>query len=307
MSGDLQRQVDELRGEVTALRERKARRLGWRRRLPLGIVALLVGLVPLSLVAAGPTFSDLGDAAAVHRPNIQAIGDAGITTGFEDAANPGQRTYNPKGLVTREEMASFLARTAGIGGNPPVANAKTAQTASNADKLGGKFPTDYLLAGQPVANATNAAQLGGVAANAYALKTDLNNGANAPVYYRVGGNIEFAPGTLAEVTITNNSQSTQRWEIRGQFSMSVANNDPAVCPCSISAGIYGPGNLSYSPQVYEFYSARPIFRAVPIMVMVYAEPGSTTFRLDVTSSPSGLRVVNPILIAEYHPVVITQP
>jgi len=63
----------------------------------------------------------------VHRGNIQAIGNAGITTGFAGPANPGQRTYNPKGLVTREEMASFLARAAGLGDNPPVANAATIQ------------------------------------------------------------------------------------------------------------------------------------------------------------------------------------
>jgi len=113
------------------------------------VVGLLVALMPLSLFAAGPVFSDLGTAAPVHQPNIQAIGDAGITTGFEDPADPTKRLYNPKDNVTREEMASFLARTAGLGANPPVANAKTAQTANmatNATQLGGMSPSDFLPA-----------------------------------------------------------------------------------------------------------------------------------------------------------------
>ena len=44
-------------------------------------------------------------------------------------------------------MASFLARTAGLGGNAPVANAKTAQTANiaqnagNANTVGGYAPS----------------------------------------------------------------------------------------------------------------------------------------------------------------------
>lgn len=153
-----QRRLDLLEAEVATLRRRGTRRSNWRKRLPLALVALLVALVPLGIAAAGPTFSDLGEAAPVHQANIQAIGDAGITTGFDDPANPGQRTYSPKGLVTREEMASFLARTAGLGSNAPIVNAKTAQTAGTA---------------------TNAGQLGGVAAALYALKSDIptsNNG-----------------------------------------------------------------------------------------------------------------------------------
>lgn len=110
-----------LQAEVLHLRRRKQ-----RRGHPLLFIVpaiFFVALVPLSLLAAGPTFSDLGTAAPVHQPNIQAIGDAGITTGFEDPNNPNARLYDPKANVTREEMASFLARTAGLGTNPPVANA----------------------------------------------------------------------------------------------------------------------------------------------------------------------------------------
>ncbi|HEY8601992.1 MAG TPA: hypothetical protein VIL85_26435 [Thermomicrobiales bacterium] len=129
-------------------REQRGRQT--RRFLPLVAVALLVALMPLSLLAASPTFSDLATAAPVHQPNIQAIGNAGISTGFADPNDPNARLYNPKDNVTREEMASFLARTAGLGDNPPVANAKTAQTADsatnatsagNADTVGGYAPS----------------------------------------------------------------------------------------------------------------------------------------------------------------------
>ena len=53
--------------EIARLKRR--RRLP-RRFLPLALVALLIALLPLSILAAGPAFSDLGTAAPVHQPNI---------------------------------------------------------------------------------------------------------------------------------------------------------------------------------------------------------------------------------------------
>ena len=103
-----------------------ARRAGRRHRYlcqRLGaalMAALLLALVPLALLAAGP-FTDL-DPNSPHNANIAAIQAAGITKG----CNPPDYTqYCPKDYVTREEMASFLARSAGLGLNPPVANAAT--------------------------------------------------------------------------------------------------------------------------------------------------------------------------------------
>ncbi len=183
----LRAEVAALRGELhrhpTPAAPRSRRRLPRhhlpRRFLPLALVILLVALTPLSILAATPIFSDLGTAAPVHQPNIQAIAAAGITTGFPDpnATNPDIRLYDPKGTVTREEMASFLARTAGLGTNPPVANAKTAQTATlatnatnatSATQLNGQPASFYQPAGQPIANATaarNADKVGGYAPN----------------------------------------------------------------------------------------------------------------------------------------------
>jgi hypothetical protein len=117
-----------LHGEIAALRQRPHRRLPGR-IAPLLLATLLIALVPLATMAANP-FVDL-DPGSVHNANIDAIYNAGITTGCD----PGV-AYCPNDLVTRQEMASFLARTAGLGSNVPVANAKTAQTATTAQTIG---------------------------------------------------------------------------------------------------------------------------------------------------------------------------
>jgi hypothetical protein len=130
---DQQQQLAALQQEVAHLRQevRQQRRHPRRGRLLLiGFIALLAALAPLSLFAAGQ-FSDV-DSNSVHANNIIAIRNAGITTGCNPAAN----LYCPNNYVRRDEMASFLARTAGIGGNPPVVNALTAVTAQNATHAG---------------------------------------------------------------------------------------------------------------------------------------------------------------------------
>jgi hypothetical protein len=111
----LERERDDAQG----LRRRAAR--GWRRFGAAVVVALLVALVPLSLLAANP-FGDLNP-NSVHNDNIDAIYNAGITTGCDPNV-----AYCPNAFVTREEMASFLARTAGLGQNKAVANAARLST-----------------------------------------------------------------------------------------------------------------------------------------------------------------------------------
>jgi hypothetical protein len=129
----------ELRAEVAEMRARLAAheraahgtRPRGRRRMPGRIpaalaLALALALVPLGLAAVNP-FTDLDPAQdAGHNPNIDLIYNAGITTGCSPTE------YCPKEAVTREQMASFLARAAGLGSNPPVVNALTAVTAQNA-------------------------------------------------------------------------------------------------------------------------------------------------------------------------------
>lgn len=120
------------------------------------VVALLVALLPLSLLAATP-FDDL--TGGVHDANIDAIYNAGSTTGCVP-----NESYCPTDNVTRQEMISFLTRTAGLDTNPPVANAKTAQIATNAVQLGGQPASFYQPAGQPIASAINAQSAGNAAA-----------------------------------------------------------------------------------------------------------------------------------------------
>jgi hypothetical protein len=189
---DTQRAITAtLRADLERLQRRRRRS---RRALPLALVALLVLLAPLATLAASP-FTDL-NANSVHNANIDAIYNAGITRGCD----PGV-AYCPNGLVTREEMASFLARAAGLGTNPPVANAatainatnaqtaQTAQTATsainaqNAAQLGGQPPAYYQATDQPIANAVNAtnAQQAQSAGNAAQL------GGQPPSYYQPAG------------------------------------------------------------------------------------------------------------------------
>jgi hypothetical protein len=129
-------EFDRLRATVVAQQAHIARlERAYRRRrrpgrgLPLVFAALLLALVPASLLAANP-FQDL--TGGVHDANIDAIYQAGITTGCDPTH------YCPRDFVTREQMASFLARTAGLGTNPPVANAA---------QLGGVPAAGYLRRG----------------------------------------------------------------------------------------------------------------------------------------------------------------
>jgi hypothetical protein len=168
----LRQEVATLRREVARLRTPRRRR--FRPLLAALALALLVALVPLGLLAANP-FTDL-DPASPHNANIDAIYNAGITKGCNP---PAFDNYCPKDNVTREEMASFLARTAGLGTNPPVANALTAVNATNA------------------ANAANAAQLGGLPPSAY-LPSSGDLTMRYP-FYNLVPNTNAAPN----VTLTN--------------------------------------------------------------------------------------------------------
>lgn len=136
--------------QFAALQSRQRRRQARRGRswLAGAVLASFLALVPLGLLAANP-FNDL--TGGVHDANIDAIYNAGITTGCVPNV-----AYCPTDFVTREQMASFLARTAGLGSNPPVANALTAQTAVSAQTA---------QQAQNATSAGNATTMGGYAPN----------------------------------------------------------------------------------------------------------------------------------------------
>lgn len=103
----LEAQEKEL-ARLRTTQNRRSKFFGGRKRraFTLGIVALLVALVPLSILAATP-FTDLQE-GSVHNPDIDTIYNLGITTGCSPTE------YCPTGNVTRQEMASFLSRTASL-------------------------------------------------------------------------------------------------------------------------------------------------------------------------------------------------
>ncbi len=114
-----QAELTDVRRQIASLQQGRRRPARWQRVLPLTFLVALLALAPLGVF--GASFIDL-NLGSVHNGNINAIADAGISKGCTDASH-----YCPNDVVTREQMASFLARTAGIGGNPPVTNAAKLQ------------------------------------------------------------------------------------------------------------------------------------------------------------------------------------
>ncbi len=106
--------LDKQEQELAALRAARAEKprrkgfLGGRlgRSLAVLTTALIIALVPLSIYAANG-FTDLK--GTVHDPDIDTIYNLGITTGCVPDTQ-----YCPTDNVTRQEMASFLKRTASL-------------------------------------------------------------------------------------------------------------------------------------------------------------------------------------------------
>jgi len=155
MQDEYDRKLAALTGTLAHPRRPRSQR---RRLFLLLPLVVLLALVPVSIRAANP-FNDL--TGSVHDPNIDLIYNAGITTGCVPNVS-----YCPTDTVTREQMASFLARTAGLGANPPVVNARTAQiatnattattatTAANATTVGGYAPNALIRAAQATSTYT---------------------------------------------------------------------------------------------------------------------------------------------------------
>lgn len=184
MENDIQTMRREL---ATLQREVRRQRRTTRRAVVVAVVAIiLAAIAPLSVL--GANFLDL-NSNSPHNGNINAIADAGITRGCNP---PDYNAYCPNNLVTREEMASFLARTAGLGGNAPVANAAYLNGFS-ANALvrvngAGREPVIALAGGaKTITSATITAPTAGyVYATGAVSFAAGNNGYTALVYARVG-------------------------------------------------------------------------------------------------------------------------
>lgn len=267
-----------------------------RRFLPLAAVALLAALLPLSLLAATPVFSDLGNAAPIHQPNIQALAAAGITTGFADpnSTDPDARLYDPKATVTREEMASFLARTTGLGENAPVANAKTAQTADQATNAINATNAQHAVIAQTATTATNdtnADKLDGYDANA------LNR-----IAFSTTALVNSVPvdqiTTVGKVTITVPGPAPQAVHVRGALNL-----------YSGLSGGYVRARVIESADSSVGFSYFPYLTNAPgVGLMVYSDfvftaaPGAHTYRfeiLQITPGPLATRALT--LTATTHP------
>ena len=174
----------EISAELAALRtevHRRHRGGGRFRRLALlALLAFSLALTPLALLAADP-FTDLAPGSP-HNGDIGLIRAAGITTGCTTTE------YCPAAPVTRQEMASFLARTAGLGGNPPVANALTAQSAANANTVGGYAPDDLVR----VVGETRTTALPMTLADDFQSFTALSIYGPRPGFVLVSGSVQLA-------------------------------------------------------------------------------------------------------------------
>jgi hypothetical protein len=225
-------ELGSLRAEVAALRAevRHKRRRG--RLAPLAIVAVLVALIPGMAIAANP-FRDLVP-GSVHNTNIDLIYNAGITTGCV----PNQ-SYCPNDLVTRQEMASFLARTAGLGSNKPVVNAATAVNASNATNA------QNAINAQNAASATTAANVGGFAPNSFSrvnlgAQTVFNTPVGTAIVQLTSATVQApGPGFVIATAVTGMQPASINGIARGSVRLRDTTSNVASFPIY---GAFGSGN-----------------------------------------------------------------
>ena len=273
--------LEEQEAELRALRRRldgppgarrsraqPPRRATGRRRLALAtlLIALLM-LTPLSLAAAN--FTDLNP-GSVHNTDINTIADAGITLGCEANAR-----YCPNDFVTREQMASFLARTAGLGGNAPVVNAATAVTAQTAGTIANQANSATIAATS--ANTANTIVLrdgngnftaGTITGNLTGTATNATNAVNANtaiaannadqvdgkdadeligIFGAAGGTVPLTDQYQNLITVAINAPSAGYAQVTGTIFSSGATG----CPCIVDFRLV---NTTSGEAQIEFYT-----------------------------------------------------
>jgi hypothetical protein len=157
-----------------------------RRLTILGATIALALAAPLG-VALAAHFNDVPNSSVYHG-DITALAATGVTVGC------GGGNFCPKANVTREQMAAFMNRLGALGpGKTPVVNAKTAQTASNADKLDGLDSSAFARPLWAVVNANGSLARGVGAVSAG--RVDGPTGTYAVVFNRAVTNCAYI-GTI---------------------------------------------------------------------------------------------------------------
>ena len=157
-------------------------------------------------------------------------------------------------------MASFLARTAGLGGNAPVVNAKTAETA---------------------ANAANADKLGGFASNGL-VRVASNNSSGSTT---LNGN----PGDVVTVTIV--APTAGFVIVNGSVSLQGSTSSAATIY------IVADGGAASSPDLRTSIGLGNVFESVSPAYVFPVGTGTHTFTLTVRATGSaGDATLNAIFV-----------
>jgi hypothetical protein len=243
-----------------------------RRALPLLLATFLVALVPLATLAANP-FIDLVP-GSVHNANIDAIYNAGITTGCVPNAE-----YCPTDLVTRQEMASFLARTAGLGSNPPVANAATAVNAVNAQSA---------VNAQNATSAGNADTLDGYDANGL-VRVARGTGGTALITATLGGTAQYQTGASLTLAVPGPGFVLVTGASTAATASTTCNGSNGGRACTFAARLRDTGaGGSASPYLTTVVTATANFAdsLTPTYVSPVIAAGERTFVLEVATDSS---------------------
>lgn len=253
------------------------------RRAAALLLTMALALIP-ALALADFAFLDLNPSSP-HNDNIAAIKAAGITKGCNP---PDYTNYCPNAGVTREEMASFLARTAGLGGNPPVANALTAVSATSATHA---------------TSADNATTVGGLAPSAFvrvgrAVGTNMNDGIAPANLFAVTAKFPAfvaLPGT----TVTIDAPGAGFVLVVGTALCNAGSND--ACHARLRETTPGASPGIVSPSVND-YATDPHGGGVsPVYIFPVASAGAKSFTLEVAYQTNGATAANGVVTAIFIP------
>ncbi len=262
---DLAQRLAQQETRITQLQKRLARqerrRLIPRRALPLLLAAFLVVLVPLATLAA---FDDT--ASSPHKTDIDLIAAVGITKGCTTT------TYCPTQAVTREQMASYLARTAGLGSNPPVVNAKTVQ---------GYAPDGLVRVARAQSGATTALTTTTVT---YGTPLTITAPAAGFVLVTAGYTIAYGSGTPGQVIANIRHIETGNVSERGQAQVSATNIRSSIALTYAFPVSAGANSFDLRTSLFSDSGANGYYLNMTALYVPFGSTGGST--MDLEPAPS---------------------